>query len=211
MKSIDITGKKFGHLTAVRFDHVHTKPSGQKAHYWLFKCDCGKETITLKNSVKNGMIISCGCKKYPVKHGMYNTRIYSVWECIKDRCLNKNNKNYKHYGLRGISICDDWSNDFMSFYNWSIKNGYKDNLTIDRIDFNGNYCPENCRWITQKEQNRNTRKNHMVSYMGKTMCISEWAEKLGIKVSTLFGRFKRGWDIEKSLMTEVDMRFSKST
>lgn len=113
----------------------------------------------------------------PKKHGMTGSRLYNIWQGIRQRCNNPNDREYKWYGARGIELDNDWL-EFKPFYNWAINNGYKDNLTIDRIDVNGNYEPLNCRWVTQKEQNRNTRKNNFVLFMGRTKCLSEWAEIL---------------------------------
>ena len=118
---------------------------------------------------------------------------------MKERCNNKNNKSYKNYGGRGIKVCKEWSENFMSFYNWSINNGYKEGLTIDRINNDGNYEPSNCRWITRKEQNRNYRKNHLLTYKGETLCLADIADKYGINRGTLLYRLKKGKTIEEAL------------
>ena len=115
-----------------------------------------------------------------ITHGKTGSKLHNLWRCMKQRCYNKNKDNYKWYGGRGISVCDEWLNNFMSFYDWAINNGYKDGLKIDRIDVNKNYCPENCRFITQKEQCRNTRKNKYITYKGIKKCYSEWEEILHI-------------------------------
>ena len=106
-------------------------------------------------------------------HGKSNTRLFRIWSHIKDRCDNPNNDAYKNYCKIGVTICNEWKNDFMSFYNWAMSNGYKDNLTIDRIENNGNYQPNNCRWITIKQQHRNTRRNIFLNYNGENRCVSE--------------------------------------
>ena len=158
--------------------------SNQKSHYGIFKCGfCGEEFRTQINSVKNGNTKSCGCykirlhKEIKTKHNLSNTKLYGVWEGIKNRTLNLKHKNYIDYGGRGITICDEWKNDFMSFYNWAISNGYEENkgLSIDRIDNNGNYCPENCRWTTRIIQNRNQRlpKNNTSGYKGVSFIKSK--------------------------------------
>lgn len=124
------------------------------------------------------------------KHGMIHTRLYSIWHCIKVRCYIKSCLSYKNYGGRGITVCDEWKKDFMSFYNWAINNGYKDDLTIDRIDVNGNYEPKNCRWATKKQQDNNKRTNHFVEYKGETKTIKQWADLTGICYSTLSKRVR---------------------
>lgn len=125
---------------------------------------------------------------------------------MKSRCYNKNDKRYKDYGGRGIIVCDEWldkENGFMNFYQWAMASGYKDNLTIDRIDNNGNYKPNNCRWATDKEQSRNRRSNHLIKYKNETHCIAEWAEKLNIKQTVLIQRiYTYKWSIEKALTTK---------
>ena len=121
---------------------------------------------------------------------------------MKTRCTNPNHEAYHNYGGRGISICDEWMNDFQAFYDWAMANGYSDDLSIDRIDNDGNYCPENCRWATDKEQCNNQRSNHLITYNGKTQTIKQWAADLGIKRVTLQARLTRyHWDVEKALTT----------
>lgn len=139
-------------------------------------------------SRNTGICKSCQLsqRKISTKHGKSNTRLYSIWRSMKSRCCSKNNTNYFKYGGRGIKTCDEWLNDFMTFYNWAMANGYKDDLTIDRIDVNGNYEPSNCRWATIKEQNNNTRRNHYVDYNGAKITISELSRILNINKSTLW-------------------------
>ena len=124
-------------------------------------------------------------------------RIYKLWSHVKDRCYCKNNKDYKNYGARGIKVCEEWKNDFMSFYNWSMAHDYADDLTIDRIDVNGNYEPSNCRWVTPKEQARNRRNNKFITYNNETHCISEWAEKIGIPRKCLEHRIRNWSDLDR--------------
>lgn len=124
------------------------------------------------------------------KHGLTKSRIHNTWNHMKDRCYNSKSQNYARYGNRGITICEEWRNDFMSFYEWAMANGYQDNLTIDRIDNDGNYEPSNCRWITLKEQNFNYSKNRLITHRGKTQTLTEWANEIGISTATLFARLK---------------------
>lgn len=124
-------------------------------------------------------------------------RIYEVWTGIKDRCYCKTDKDYNNYGKRKIKVCTEWKKDFLNFYNWSINNGYKHNLTLDRIDVNGNYEPNNCRWTNAKQQARNRRNNKFISYNGETHCISEWAEILGLSTPCFFYRLKNWKDKNK--------------
>lgn len=169
MKLIDLTNQKYNKLTVL--ERVYPEDKSKKHTYWKCKCDCGNYTITSSNHLKTGHTKSCGCshnnkgKNNPsYKHGKRNTRLFRIWASMKNRCLNKNNPKYKNYGGRGIKICDEWLIDFMSFYKWSIENGYKDDLTLDRRNVNFDYCPENCRWLTLQQQNwnkQNTIKEHI--------------------------------------------------
>lgn len=141
--------------------HLYPKESSkQKRHYAIYKCYCGNEFKSQISSVKRKNTTSCGCynKSLITKHGLYDNKLYNAWTNIIQRCLNKNNKAYVNYGNRGISICSEWKNNFMSFYNWALENGYREDLSIDRIDVNGNYEPNNCRWANKTTQMRNTRK-----------------------------------------------------
>ena len=207
-KKLNLIGQKFGRLT------VLTKIENDKKYtQWLCLCDCGNTIIAEGQNLKRGLTTSCGCfrkelmsnlgkknKKYNMEMGSIS-RIMNIWNGIKQRCNNKNNKSYKNYGGNGITICNEWANNFETFYNWSIRNGYKNDLTIDRIDVNGDYEPSNCRWATIKEQERNKRTNHNIYFNGETHCIVEWAEILGVNKNTIFTRINRGWSIKRTLTT----------
>lgn len=135
-------------------------------------------------------------------HGKSNTRLYGIWTGMKTRCYDKRCAKYYRYGARGISLCDDWARDFSTFYDWAVANGYSDNLTIDRIDNDGNYCPENCRWITAAEQAANKSTNHRVSHAGQTHTIAEWARITGLDRALLKDRIVRyGWEPGRALTT----------
>ena len=132
-------------------------------------------------------------------HGMSKTRIYGIWHGIKARCYYPKNAGYSHYGGRGINVCDEWKNNFQAFYDWAMANGYNDNLSIDRIDVNGNYEPSNCRWLTIKEQQNNKTNNVIIEFNGEKLNLSQWAKKLNIPVHTLICRRNLGWDDERVL------------
>lgn len=133
------------------------------------------------------------------KHQKTNHRIYKIYRGMKSRCSCKTDYHYKWYGEKGIKVCDEWLNDFMSFYNWSMQNGYADDLSIDRINNNGNYEPNNCRWITQQEQCNNTRRNHYITINGETLTITQWAKKSGVNRKAIERKLKKGITGEKLL------------
>jgi len=196
----DIAGKKFNMLTAIKFSHRKNKNT-----YWLFKCVCGNIKKIDYGSVKNGSTKSCGCISLSINHGMSKTSIYSSWQSMRDRCLNKNNKQYKDYGGRGIKICDRWERFQVFCEDMGIK---PLGTTIERLDNNGGYNKDNCAWATPKEQSRNTRANVTIKYKGERKCISEWAELYNIKRCTLGGRLRLGWGIHRALNEPVGGRKS---
>ena len=157
---IDLVGTRFGKLVVIRKDKPNPSYNGCM---WLCKCDCGNLTVANGQNLKSGNTTSCGCygferrRRSVTKHGKTGTRIYRIWKAMHTRCLNPNSPPYKYYGGRGIDICEKWLNDFETFHSWAIDNGYQENLTIDRIDTNKGYSPDNCRWITMAEQNKNKR------------------------------------------------------
>lgn len=191
MRSKELVGKRFGKLIVVSRFAENTK-SGKAQ--WVCKCDCGNTTIVPTYRLTMGQTQSCGCKKFEShnkKHGMKHTRIYSIWCGVKKRCNNPKCKNYNLYGGSGISICEEWNNDFMAFYEWSMKNGYQDSLTIDRIDSSKGYSPDNCRWATRKEQNNNRRSNVRISYNGRTQTLKQWCEELNLNYDLIRNRMSK--------------------
>jgi hypothetical protein len=186
MKRIDLTGQRFGRLTVISY--AGTTKKGRAT--WQCKCDCGNNTTVMASHLKTGHTISCGCfrrEKYTT-HGMTHTSTHGTWAQIKNRCLNPNDKYYKDYGGRGITICSRW----LRFENFLADMGEKpDGLTIERVNNNKGYSLENCKWATRKEQSRNKRDNRMVSYFGETKCLAEWAEELNINSRTLIGRLNK--------------------
>ena len=196
---LDLTGQRFGQLVVVGYSH--TDKHGKSM--WLCKCDCGNSKIVSGANLRSQNTKSCGClhkqilSETATKHGKFGYRLYWIWHGMKSRCYNPNDKRFSVYGGRGITVCDEWRNSFEAFYEWAMSNGYADNLTIDRKDTNGNYCPENCRWITNKEQQNNRRNNRLIAYNGKTQTLKQWAEELGINYQTLYTRFAEGKPIEE--------------
>ena len=211
---IDMTGKKFGHLTVLGRAPDKFSSSGEKIINWYCKCDCGNEDIVVVNgrNLRNGHTTSCGCRIGNPKHGMHGTRIYNIYRGMVRRCYNQNDKYYYRYGGRGIYICDEWygyGDGFINFYNWSMSHGYLDDLTIDRIDNDGPYAPWNCRWATMKTQCNNRSNNDYITYNGVTMTSSEWAEKLGVNSATLIARHNKGWSDEDVIEIPINYLINK--
>lgn len=141
---------------------------------------------------------------FKFKHGLKRHPLYDVWGKMKARCFNAQDKDYVDYGARGISMDNNWALNFVQFYYWALENGYTKGMEIDRENNDGNYCPDNCRFVTRSQNMRNTRRNNMVTYKGQTKCLAEWSDILGIKRYTLFGRIsKLGWTVEKAFETPV--------
>lgn len=162
---------------------------------FICKCVCGKIKEIDAYNVLSGKSTSCGCvrdlktKTRMTKHGMTKTPIHNIWCGMRERCYNSNHHAYKDYGGRGIVVCDEWNDDFMNFYQWSIENGYKKGLSIDRIDVNGNYEPTNCRWADTKTQCNNTRYNIMITYQDKTQSLKLWCEELNLNYDMIRARW----------------------
>lgn len=145
-----------------------------------------------------------------MRKGIRNTRLYRIWLAMKNRCQNEKNLRYKDYGGRGIKVCNEWRNDFQTFYDWAMSNGYSDDLTIDRIDNNGNYEPSNCRWITTKEQNNNSRRCHVVEWDGEKHNITEWSKILGIPRHVLSNRLTQyDYSVERAFTETIGERQGK--
>lgn len=207
-----IPGSKFGRLTVKYFE-------GRNKQYdslWRVKCDCGNETIVRGGALKNGHTQSCGClqrertAKAKTIHGLFydkksgkRSRLYRVWTSMKERCFNPNSKSYKDYGERGISVHKEWAENYFSFHEWAVKTGYKEGLTIDRKDVNGNYEPSNCRWIPKSQQSRNRRINRYLTFCGIRKSVAEWEEITSIPAKIINQRIRREWGIEKTLTTKV--------
>lgn len=201
----DLSGKRFGKLTVIKVGNPQIQSNGKPQKRWLCKCDCGNKLLVCTSSLNSGHTTSCGCIKRHVladktrKHGKVGTRIYREYMGIKARCYNKNYPGYKNWGGRGIDVCDEWRGEhgFENFYNWSMNNGYSDNLTIDRIDNSKGYSPQNCRWTTQIVQANNTRTNVYIEYRGKIQSLSNWCRELNLEYNMIYLRYRRGWNVEK--------------
>lgn len=198
-KALKLEGKKFARLLVLK----RVENDKKEDSCWLCLCDCGNKKIVRGYHLTSGRIKSCGCIKKEIirsresTHLLTNTKLYRIWAGIKQRCFNSNHKNYERYKGRGITMCEEWKDDFMSFYNWAIKNGYKNGLTIERINNDGNYSPSNCRWATREEQANNTSRNHFIVFHGEKHTIADWAKKLDIGYKRLSNRINSGLPIEK--------------
>lgn len=211
----NIVGQKFSRLTVLKL-------IGRDKHQsilWLCECECGNKIKVNTTSLKTGNTKSCGCLQkekaiktlmsFSITHGLSRdangkkTRLFRIWNGIKTRCLNPNTDNYSSYGARGIKMCKEWISDFKEFHDWAINNGYSDNLTVDRIDNNGNYAPNNCRWATFKTQANNKSNNVMLKFKGHTLNLKQWSETLNMNYRALEARLRRGWSIEKTLTTQL--------
>lgn len=198
----DISGQRFGRLTVIRYLDITERKKKNKN--WLCRCDCGEYTTANASILKCGTKKSCGClaienSRRPRKHGMSKTRIWNIYQGMVKRCNNKEEPAYKDYGGRGITICDEWTgNEGMEkFFDWAFKNGYKDDLEIDRIDVNGNYEPSNCRWATPSQQSRNKRNNIRIEYNGRIQTLPDWCDELGLEYNMIYLRYKRGWSTDR--------------
>lgn len=196
---LDLVGMRFGCLVVIR-RAVNRK---NKQARWYCQCDCGNFSIVYGYLLRSGKTKSCGCLKREVahviyteigkrkrKHGKEPRKLYNTWRNMKQRCFNPLDSYFTSYGGRGITVCDEWKSDFATFRDWAFANGYDENLTIDRIDNNGDYTPENCRWVSQEIQANNRRSNRLITYNDETHTITEWSRILQIPSYLLFQRLK---------------------
>lgn len=201
---IDITGNKYNKLTVVK----RVNKPNEKSVIWECLCDCGNTTYVRGKNLKNGAVKSCGCllksNKSSIRHNMSKTRLYRTWANIKGRCYIPSCKAYKNYGLRGITMCDEWKNSFESFMEWALNNGYNDTLSIERIDVNKGYYPDNCTWIPLNEQQKNRTINLNINYNGETKILAEWCRELGKPYKQIHNRiYKLGWSFERAITEPV--------
>ena len=198
MHKNNILGEKFGRWTV-----IEEAPPQKRHTMWKCKCECGVvKTVSYSNLV-DGISKSCGCLRseklsdIKSKHNMSSNKLYYVYNSMINRCNNPNTPAYHNYGGRGIDVCEEWKNKFESFKKWANNNGYKEGLTLDRINNDGNYSPKNCRFITREKQNYNRRDNVKPVINGEEYRMKDLSEETGIKINTLYKRYKRGWRNEK--------------
>lgn len=200
----DITGQRYGRLTAQRFVG-HVRVGSQKKRLWRMLCDCGKTVDLPYSAFSSGTTRSCGCllKERITKHGGYKSAVYKVWHAMIERCRNPNNAAWADYGGRGIQVCDRWER-FAAFRDDMGPRPPKG--TLERIDVDGGYTPENCRWATAKEQANNRRNNSRISFGGRTLTISQWAEETGLSKTCIIYRLGAGWPLDRCLTQPADRR-----
>lgn len=206
----NLSGNKFDRLEVL--ERARENAPGNEIQ-WICRCSCGSTITVRRGDLIKGKVKSCGCLKREssrengkkcITHGMTRTRLYKEWAGMKQRCYNVNSPIYKDYGFRGIVVCDEWKDDYMAFYEWSIKSGYDETAprgvcTLERKDNNGPYSPENCRWATIKEQSLNKRNTVRLTYNGETLLIPEWAERTGLSSDVIRQRRKKGWPVQRIL------------
>lgn len=194
----NLLGQRFGRLLIIA-----PAPTKNRHTYWKCQCDCGSEVTVRTDALTRGPTVSCGCYQLDkvTKHGMWKSSEYHIWRTMLSRCENPNAHAYKEYGGREIKVCEQW-HTFEGFYKDMGKRPTASH-SLDRIDNDGGYCPENCRWASKKEQSRNRRDNHLLTFQGRTKCIAEWVEETGLKCSTISERLRRGWSVEETLTSPL--------
>ena len=200
---IDLTGKRYGSLTVIEL--AVDEPGKKKK--WLCKCDCGEKCIVAGSNLQSGNVKHCKkcgnaiSAEKKIKHGMTRTKIYYVWRGMLNRCERPEVRFYDDYGGRGIKVCEEW-HDPEKFFEWARNSGYKEGLQIDRIDVNGNYCPENCRWITQLKNANNKRNNKIIEHNGERKTLAEWARFYGVNYKNLSKNMNHGYTLEEAVNRE---------
>lgn len=183
-------GSKFGRLEVLSLVRTEKNNSGKNKHIWLCKCDCGQFCEKASSQLLEAKIPSCGCAR---KRDLTRRRLYCIWRGMKQRCYGRKWSQHRSYHKNKIKICEEWKNSFENFYVWALSNGYRDDLTIDRIDNSGNYEPSNCRWADKITQQNNTSRNVWIFFDGETHTIAEWRRKLGITPNAMRYRLSKGW------------------
>ena len=195
----NLTGEKFGRLTVIGVSRK-VESGNRERYYWRCKCDCGNEKEVRTDCLTSGLVKSCGCLKKDQdkinltkyhKHKLSHTKLWDTYYGMKSRCYDKTDKRYSDYGGRGIEICPEWLENFENFVSWSLENGFDDNLQIDRIDNDSGYSPQNCRWVSIKENCRNRRSNVMIEYQGKMITLVELSEILNIPYKTAYSKYRK--------------------
>lgn len=205
-KKPNLIGEKSGYLTVVGVGERRKRNNGKFVKTWDCICVCGNHRFLTTQEIKTEKRKSCGCKQTDFRkesatiHGDSHTRLHNIWSGMRARCYLPTDYHYKWYGGRGITMCNEWRDDYVAFKEWALSNGYAENLTIDRIDNDGDYCPENCRWVSMKIQANNRTRTKYYEAFGERHTLSEWADIVGVTIEFLRGRIKNGWDIEKALL-----------
>ena len=191
MNNFDITGKQFGYLTVIERDYSATDKRNSK---WICKCKCGNVTSVYRCFLISGHTQSCGCKRYDRHNnvnGLSTSHIYSVWSSMNARCNSTKKKNFNYYKGKGIIVCEEWKNSFLSFYDWSMAHGYSVGMSIDRIDNSKGYYPENCRWVNLSDQQWNKSNNVKIIYNGETQSLAKVCADIGFPRGTAYRRYQR--------------------
>lgn len=205
MELIDLTGLKFERLTVLERAADQVSPSGRHRVMWVCKCDCGNIKIVNGENLRRGLACSCGCLRKELQSAKQGTHresdspLYRIWCAMKARCYNPNVKSYDRYGGRGIFVCDEWREHYENFSAWAKEAGFSEGLTIDRIDNDDGYYPDNCRWVTSKEQSNNRSSNRNIMYNNEIHNVSQWAEIMHINKSTVYSRVASGKSFEEAL------------
>lgn len=206
-QKIDMTGRRFGRLLVI----AEAGRNKHRAVMWRCRCDCGAESIVRAQYLRSGHTTSCGCWKrevpgtWTLKHGQSNSRLYKIWRNMVRRTTDPNFPDYPNYGGRGITVCQEWRESFEAFAR-DMGPTHRNDLTLDRIDNEGSYEPDNCRWATAIEQARNKRSNRLITFDGKTMPVSAWAEHTGISGPAIRYRLHNGWPVERALTVPAQKR-----
>lgn len=212
MKPFDLTGQRFGKLVALTRHY----DSQKQITLWECQCDCGNTISVRASSLVHERVKSCGClraesnRSQKTTHGLSKTTLYATWNSMKGRCYNPNNHNFKRYGERGITVCDEWKKSFRAFNEWAYANGYQPGLSIDRIDNNGNYTPDNCRWVNVQTQNNNREVSLNFTYNGETKNLAEWCEEFEIPYLRTWQRItKYGYSFEEAIKLPKNKQHKK--
>lgn len=210
MKEIDLTGQTYGEWEVLQRLDVE-----KGSRRYLCKCTCGTVKNVRHGDLRSGRSTNCGCIKRQhfikrnITHNLKNHRLYSIWRGMKSRCYNANVPHYHCYGGRGIRICKEWLDDFYCFYKWAVSHGYRDDLSIDRINVNGDYEPSNCRWVDNHTQANNKTNNNYLTIRGTTQTLTEWADIYEINIRTVKSRLSTGWDAIDALEAPIDARYRR--
>ena len=200
-RPVDLIGKKFGYLTVLEKAEPYVSPKGKRLSQWLCECECGNKLIVTSSNLTRLHTKSCGCHRWDGTHKMSDSRIYRIFNDMRTRCYLPAHHSYYLYGGRGIRICDEWLNNREAFLRWALDNGYAENLTLDRIDSNGDYSPENCRWVDRYVQANNTSRNVYLEYDGREQTIAQWCRERGFNRKLIGSRLAHGWTVEEAIET----------